>query len=239
MPHSIETIRNARLHELALGYRLFAAQRWGDLGDGHISARDPEFTDCFWLLRLNVSFHQATVSDLVLVNPDGELIKGEGEINISAYRIHHPIHAARPDVVSAAHVHTGWGTPFSAEARPIEPITQEACIFFEDHSLFDDEEVQIQDTDGGQRIAASLGPNRAAILRNHGLITVGDSVAEAVGLFVILERVAEAHLKAREAKPLSAESARYAKQDLTKDGAGAVTFRWLVSRHVDDPGVVN
>ena len=74
MPHSIETIRNARLHELALGYRLFAAQRWGDLGDGHISARDPEFTDCFWLLRLNVSFHQATVSDLVLVNPDGELL---------------------------------------------------------------------------------------------------------------------------------------------------------------------
>jgi ribulose-5-phosphate 4-epimerase/fuculose-1-phosphate aldolase len=234
--NTVEDIRAERLCDLVLGYRLFASQRWGDLGDGHISARDPERDDCFWLLRLNVSFHDATESDMVLVGPDGRIVEGDGKINQSAYHIHHPIHVARPDIICAAHVHTGWGTPFAAEVRPIEPITQEACLFFENHALFDDEEVQIQDTAGGGRIADSLGDNAAVILRNHGLITVADSVAEAVGLFVILERVAESHMKARDAKPISAEAARYAKQDLNRDGAGAGAFRWLVSRHIQDSG---
>jgi ribulose-5-phosphate 4-epimerase/fuculose-1-phosphate aldolase len=146
---------------------------------------------------------------------------------------------ARPDVVSATHVHTAWGTPFSAEVRPIEPITQESCVFFEDHALFDDEEVQIQSTEGGKRIAAALGRNRAVILRNHGLLTVGARVDEAVGSFVQMERVAEAHMKARDPKPISAEAARWAKSDLTRFGAGRVAFQALVSRYVEDPSVVD
>jgi ribulose-5-phosphate 4-epimerase/fuculose-1-phosphate aldolase len=230
--------RDRRKREVALGYRLLAAMRWGDAGDGHISARDPERTDCFWLLRYGVSYHAAKLSDLVLVGPDGELVEGEGVINTAAYYIHQPILEARMDAVSACHVHTGWGTPFSAEVRPIEPITQESCIFFEDHVIFDDEEVQVQSTVAGRRIADALGEKRAAILRNHGLLTVGDRVSEAVGLFVQMERVAEAHMKAREAKPISAEAARFAKADLVKFGPGRVAFSNLVARHIADPSVV-
>ena len=203
-------VRARRQRDCALGYRLLAAQRWGDLGDGHISARDPERTDCFWMLRYGVSYHAAKVSDLVLVGPDGSLIEGEGAVNVAGYYIHQPILAARPDAVSAVHVHTGWGTPFSSEARLLEPITQEACIFFEDHALFDDEEVQVQSLEAGARIAKALGNTRAIILRNHGLLTVGDSVAEAVGSFVYMERVAEAHMKVRQVKPISAAAARFA-----------------------------
>ena len=69
-------IRARRQRDVALGYRIFAAQRWGDVGDGHISARDPERTDCFWMLRYGVSYHEATVADLVLVGPDGDLVAG-------------------------------------------------------------------------------------------------------------------------------------------------------------------
>ncbi len=235
---SPDEIRAQRKRQVALGYRIFAAQRWGDLGDGHISARDPERTDCFWLLRYGVSYHQARVSDLVLVGPDGELVDGEGVINHAAYYIHHPILMARPDAVSAAHVHTGWGTPFSAEVRAIEPITQESCIFFEDHAIFDDEEVQVQSVEGGKRIAVALGATRAIVLRNHGLLTVGDSVAEAVGSFVQMERAAEAHMKARDARPISSEAARYAKADLTRYAAGRVAFASLVARHIPDPAIV-
>ncbi|MCZ6831139.1 MAG: class II aldolase/adducin family protein [Gammaproteobacteria bacterium] len=231
-------IRARRKRDVALGYRILAAQRWGDLGDGHISARDPEREDCFWMLRYGVSYHEVCVSDLVLVGPDGNLVKGLGPVNIAAYYIHHPIHAARPDIVSAVHVHTPWGTPFSAEVRPVEPITQEACIFFEDHAIFDDEEVQVQSVEAGARIARALGSNCAVILRNHGLLTVGDAVSEAVGLFVALERVAEAHMKARAAKPISAEAARFAKADLTRYGAGRVGFHALVARHIGDPSSV-
>ena len=236
---SAEEIREHRKREVALGYRILAAQRWGDVGDGHISARDPERADCFWLLRYGVSYHRATVRDLVLVGPDGELVDGEGVINRAGYYIHHPILMTRPDIVSATHVHTGWGTPFSAEARLFEPITQESCIFFEDHALFDDEEVQVQSTDGGRRIAEALGDCRAVILRNHGLLTVGDSPAEAVGSFVQMERVAEAHMKARQAVPISSEAARYAKADLVKYGAGRIAFASLVARHIGDTAVVD
>jgi len=235
---SSDEIRARRKRDVALGYRILAAQRWGDLGDGHISARDPDRTDCFWMLRYGVSYHVARVSDLVLVGPDGELVEGEGAINVAAYYIHHPILMARPDAVSATHVHTGWGTPFSAEVRPIEPITQESCIFFEDHAIFDDEEVQVQSVEGGKRIAVALGAHRAVILRNHGLLTVGDRVDESVGSFVHMERVAEAHMKARDAKPISPEAARYAQADLRRFGPGRVAFRALVARHIGDESVV-
>lgn len=234
---SADELREERKHQVALGYRILAAQRWGDLGDGHISARDPERSDCFWMLRYGVSYHVARVSDLVLVGPQGELVEGEGAINIAAYYIHHPILMARPDAVSATHVHTGWGTPFSAELRPIEPISQESCIFYEDHAIFDDEEVQVQSVEGGKRIAAALGPNRAIILRNHGLLTVGSRVDEAVGSFVQMERVAEVHMKAREAQPISPEAARFAQKDLSRYGPGRVAFWALVARHIGDPSV--
>lgn len=236
--YTTEEIRARRKRDCALGYRLFAVQRWGDLGDGHISARDPERTDCFWMLRWGVSYHAATVSDLVLVGPNGELVEGEGTINIAGYYIHHPILAARPDLVSAVHVHTGWGSPFSAEARMFEPISQESCIFFEDHALWDDEEVQVQSVTAGRRIAEVLGQNSAIILRNHGLLTGGDSVAEAVGRFVYMERVAELHMKVRDPKPISAESARFAKEDLVKMGIGRQGFASMLQRHIPDPEVV-
>jgi ribulose-5-phosphate 4-epimerase/fuculose-1-phosphate aldolase len=238
--YSPEEIRARRKRDVALGYRLLASQRWGDTGDGHISGRDPEQTDCFWLLSYGVSFHAATVEDLVLVGPAGEILEGRdpGGINVAGYYIHHPILAARPEIVSATHVHTGWGTPFAAERRPILPITQESCIFFEDHALFDDEEVQVQDTDGGRRIAQAMGQNRAVILANHGLLTAGHSVAEAVGTFILMERVCEAHMKARDAKPISDAAALYAKQDLVRDGAGRAAFRALTARHVGDVSVV-
>lgn len=237
-PETVDEIRHARKVEVALGYRIFAAQNWGDLGDGHISGRDPERTDSFWMLRYGVSYHEARVSDLVLVGPDGKLRAGEGTINRAAYFIHHPILKARPDAASAAHVHTGWGTPFSAEVRPIEPISQESCLFFEDHALFDDEEVQIQDTDGGRRIADALGDKRAIVLRNHGLLSVAARVDEAVGSFVAMERVAEVHMKVRDPKPISPAAARYARDDLTRLGLGRVGFWNLVARHIGNPDVV-
>ncbi len=232
-----DEIRQIRKRQVALGYRLLASQRWGDLGDGHISARDPERTDCFWMLRYGVSYHAARVADLVLVDPDGKLAEGEGFINVAAYYIHQPILKARPDAVSAVHVHTGWGTPFSAEVRPIEPISQEACIFFEDHAIFDDEEVQIQSTEAGARIADALGENRAIILRNHGLLSVADRVDEAVGAFVHMERVCEVHMKVRDPTPISPEAARFAKADLTRFGSGRTAFWNLVARHIPDAEV--
>ncbi|BBX06062.1 class II aldolase/adducin family protein [Mycolicibacterium aichiense] len=224
-------LREHRKRRLALAYRVFGAMGWGSLGDGHISARDPEQPECFWLGRYGVPFRFMTPDDLVLVHADGTVDRGH--INVAAYYIHAPLHEARPDVVAAAHCHTPYGTPFSAMVTPLAPISQEACAFFGDQEIFDDEEVNISSTDGGKRIAATLGAARAAILRNHGLLTVGGSVDAAVGYFLMMERSAEVQVKARDAKPIGAEAARRV-HDMFDEVAAWQVFQWAQRTYVPD-----
>lgn len=225
-------LRAHRKRRLALAYRVFGAMGWGALGDGHISARDPDRPDCFWLGRYGVPFRFMTTDDLVLVHPDGT-VEGGGRINMAASYIHGPLHEARPDVVSAAHCHTPYGTPFSALVTTLAPISQEACAFFGDHEIFDDEEVNIGSTDGGKRIAAAIGGARAAILRNHGLLTVGGSIDSAVGYFLMMERSAEVQVKARDAKPIGADAARRV-HDMFDELAAWQVFQWAQRTYVPD-----
>ena len=240
---TLEEIRLQRRRDTAIGYRIFGAYGWGSTGDGHISARDPELADHFWLARYGVPFTQVTINDIVLVGPNGTVVDAPGGIdtgiNPAAYLIHWPIHEARPEIMSAAHTHTGYGTPLSARREKILPISQEACSFFEDHEIFEDEELDIISLDGGKRIAASLGTARHGILANHGLLTTGESVGEAVGFFVTMERVAEAQMKAGDAaKPISDEGARSVKRSVGPGIAGWHQFQWLARRHVPDLSVL-
>ena len=228
-------LRAYRQRRLVLGYRAFGALGWGSLGDGHISARDPLRPDCFWLARYGVPFRFVTMDDLVLVGPGGELVAGHGHVNPAAYYIHWPVHEARPDIVSAAHCHTPYGTPFSALVIRLLPISQESCAFFGDHEIFDDEEVNIGSTDGGKRIASALGPARAAILRNHGLLTVGRSVDAAAGLFALMERCAEVQVKSSGViggpKPISDPAAQRTHDEFTDHAVGQA-FEWLCRTHL-------
>jgi len=180
-----------RLHRkqrLAGAFRLFSKFGFDEGAAGHITARDPERTDCFWVNPFGVHFSQISVSDLLLVDHEGQLVEGEGSINLAAFVIHSQVHAARPDVISAAHSHSPRGRAWSTLGRTLDPLTQDACAFYEDHAVFDDYTGVVVDMEEGKRIAASLGGNKAAILRNHGLLTVGTSVDEAVWWYVAMER---------------------------------------------------
>jgi len=218
--------RAHRKERLALAYRLFGALHWGEQGDGHISARDPERTDCFWLIKYGVPFGRVTVDDLVLIGPGGEVVGGDGEINASAYFIHGPILAARPDVVSVAHTHTPYGTPWSANVEPFTMICQEATSFYGDQALFDDGEVDIWSVDGGKRIAAALGETKLVILGNHGLLTAAANVDETVGWFLMAERVSEVHIKAQRPKPISDEDASRCAISMGSAGQGWKAFNF-------------
>jgi ribulose-5-phosphate 4-epimerase/fuculose-1-phosphate aldolase len=235
--------RRHRMRRTALAYQLFGAYRWGDQGDGHISARDPERLDCFWLLRFGVPFGAATVRDLVLIGPQGTVVDANGndpaEINITAYNIHWPIHEARPDVVCAAHTHTQYGTPWSANAEPFQQIVQEATAFHGCHSVYDGEDVNVDSTDGGKRIAAALGEGRGVILRNHGLLTVGGSVDEAIGWFLMMERVAEVHVKAHRPSPIGDTAAAASAAVIGDVSTGWRAFNWAIRARVPDPSVVD
>jgi ribulose-5-phosphate 4-epimerase/fuculose-1-phosphate aldolase len=243
---SVRSVEDERVHRqrmCALGYRAFGAMRWGMLGDGHISARDPELTDHFWLLDWGIPFTEATVDRLVLVGPGGDVKTAAGEptgaVNTAGYDIHAPLLAARPELVSAAHTHTAFGTPWSANVAPFRALSQEACAFVFDQALFDDEEVEVLTYDGGKRIAAALGDKKFVILRNHGSLTVGGSVEEAVGWFVMSERVAEVHVKAPNGKAISDEAAAVAAATLAPASTGWRLFQWLRLNLVPDASVVD
>ncbi|MEM7273226.1 MAG: class II aldolase/adducin family protein [Actinomycetota bacterium] len=230
-----------RLHrqrQCALSYRAFGAMRWGQLGDGHISVRDPERTDHFWLLRYGVPFREATVADLVLVGPDGSVVEGDGEINDTAYYIHMPIHDVRPEVVCVAHTHTPYGTPWCANVAPFRAISQEACSFVYNQSIFDGEELAVGDFATGQRIAEAMGTTGLCFLRNHGLLTAGASVAEAVGFYVMAERVAEVHVKAPNGKAVSDEAAKKLAEWAEQPVVAWQSFQFLLRTEIPDPTVV-
>src|SRR5436305_3783803 len=202
LPPTFDSVEEERLHRkqrLAAAFRLFS--RFGcDEGEaGHITARDPERPDHFWVNPFGRSFKQITVSDLILVDHDGRVVEGNRPVNRAAFAIHSQVHAARPDVVAAAHSHSLHGKAFSALGKLLDPITQDACAFYGDHALFDDYTGVVLDTEEGKRIAHTLGDAKAVILRNHGLLTVGHSVDEAAWWFITMERSCQVQLLAEAA----------------------------------------
>lgn len=193
---SIEAERRHRKERLAASFRIFAQLGFAQGYAGHITARDPELTDHFWVNPFGIHFSRIRVSDLFLVNRDGKIVEGEGTLNQAAFAIHSTIHEARPDVIAAAHAHSFYGKTWSTLGRLLDPITQDACAFYQDLALFDDFTGIVLDPSEGKRIAQSLGDRKAIILRNHGLLTVGHSVDEAVWWFIRLDEAAHSQLLA-------------------------------------------
>lgn len=224
----LAVIRRTRQEETVLGYRLFGSFGWGDDGAGHISARDPERTDHFWLLGYGIAFREATVADLVLIGPDGTVVEGDRDYNPAAFTIHGPIHEARPDVACVAHTHTPYGTPFAAFAQPLRAMSQEACAFHDDQGLYEGEEVDVLDYAVGRKLASSLGTGRLLVLANHGLLTVGPTVAEAIGSFVMAERACEVQVKVPNGRVISDEAAAAAYASVGSRGNAWHVFQWCV-----------
>src|SRR5690349_3712823 len=108
-----------RKQRLAAAFRLFGRFGFDEGVAGHITARDPERLDHFWVNPFGRSFKQITVSDLILVNHDGEVVEGDALVNRAAFAIHSQVHAARPDVVAAAHSHSVHGKAFSSLRREL------------------------------------------------------------------------------------------------------------------------
>jgi len=205
VPHVFPTFADPaeeRLHRkqrLAAAFRLFGLFGFDEGVAGHITARDPERLDHFWVNPFGMGFKQIRVKDLILVNDAGEVVEGTWPVNRAAFAIHSQVHAARPDVVAAAHAHSLHGKAFSSLRKPLAPLTQDACAFYGDHAVFDDFTGVVLDLEEGKRIAHTLGDGKALILSNHGLLTVGQTVDAAAWWFITMERTCQAQLLAEAA----------------------------------------
>jgi ribulose-5-phosphate 4-epimerase/fuculose-1-phosphate aldolase len=222
---NVEDERRHRKQRLAAALRVFGQLGYDEGAAGHITARDPELLDHFWVNPLGMSFKQIRVKDLLLVNHRGDVVEGTWPVNTAAFMIHSQIHAARPDVVAAAHSHSMFGKAWSTLRRPLDPLTQDSCAFYGDHALYDDYAGVVLDAEEGKRIAAALGDCKAAILANHGLLTVGRSVDEAAWWFISMDRSCQAQLLAEAAgTPVAIEPEQAAK---TYTQTGSYRSGWM------------
>jgi ribulose-5-phosphate 4-epimerase/fuculose-1-phosphate aldolase len=232
------SVEEERLHgkqRLAAAYRLFGRFGFDEGVAGHITMRDPEKPDHFWVNQFGMSFSHVRVSDLVLVNDAGEVVEGPPLLNAAAFAIHSQVHAARPDVIAAAHSHSLHGKAWSSLGRLLDPITQDSCAFYEDHGLFDDFTGVVLDLDEGKRITHDLGDGKAVILRNHGLLTVGHSVDEAAWWFITMERSCQAQLLAEAAGTpvkIDPEHAKVTSTQVGNHAAGWFSFQPLYQKIV-------
>jgi len=232
---SLDQERRHRQERLAAGFRLFAKFGFEEGVAGHITARDPEHPDRFWVNPLGMPFAHISVSDLIQVNHDGEVLHGDRPVNQAAFVIHSHVHRARPDTIAAAHSHSLYGKTFSTLGRMLEPLTQDATAFYGDHALFDDYGGVVLEHEEGERIAQALGDNKAAILRNHGLLTVGATVDAALWWFITMERSCQSQLLAMAAgDPISIphEQAEVTGSQTGSEGAGWFNFQPLYEKIV-------
>jgi len=233
-PPTFDDVADERAHrkaKLAGALRIFGRFGFGEGVAGHITVRDPERPDHFWVNPFGKSFRQMRASDLLLVNHQGEVVEGDAPVNRAAFVIHSAIHQARPEVVAAAHAHSVHGKAFSSLGIPLDPLTQDACIFYEDHTVITEHGgAVVLDIDAGKEIAAAFGTGKAAIHQNHGLFTVGETVDEAVFWFVSMERSCQAQLMAMAAGEPKKIRPEYASYTATQTGfpfAGWLSFQPL------------
>ena len=225
--------RRHRKERLAAAFRLFSRFGFDEGVAGHITARDPELTDHFWVNPFGMHFGQIRVSDLILIDHHGEVVEGDHQVNRAAFAIHSQVHQARPDAIAAAHAHSLYGKAWSSLGRLLDPLTQDACAFYEDHELFEDFTGVVYEPAEGARIARTLGEKKALILQNHGLLTVGRTVDEAAWWFITMERTCQAQLLAEAAGTpikIAHQNALLTQQQVGSHEAGWFQFQPLWSR---------
>ena len=194
-PRPPRSERDVRI-DLAAAYRLAALAGWDDTIYTHLSATVPGEPGVYLINEFGLAFDEVRASDLVKVDVHGRVADGSGRrVNPSGFAIHGAVHAARPDVECVIHLHAPWGVALAMLPEGLQPTSQWAMRLhgrlgrhaYEGLALGADEQ---------QRMVANLGALDGLILENHGTLTVGRTVAEAFLLMHILERAAQAQLRA-------------------------------------------
>ena len=182
--------------DLAAAYRLVAHHGWDDLIFTHLSARVPGPDHHFLLNPYNLMFEEVTASSLVKVDLNGHPVEPSPFItNPAGFVIHSAIHMARADAQAVMHLHTPHGQAVSAHSEGLLPLTQTAMLIRDEIAYHDYEGVAV-DLGERERLVADLGDKGAMLLRNHGTLTVGETVGEAFVKLYFLERACQAQILA-------------------------------------------
>ncbi|MFM7025520.1 MAG: class II aldolase/adducin family protein [Limnohabitans sp.] len=182
--------------DLAAAYRLAAIAGWDDTIYTHLSAAVPGEPGVYLINQFGLCFEEVTASNLVKVNVQGEVVDGSGRpVNPTGFTVHGAVHAARPELECVIHLHAPWGVALSMLPQGLMPCSQWAMRLHGRLGRHRYEGLALGPQER-QRLVGSLGALDGLILENHGTLTVGRTVAEAYMLMHILERAAQAQLRA-------------------------------------------
>ncbi|MBD1551380.1 class II aldolase/adducin family protein [Pseudomonas typographi] len=228
--------------DLAALYRLVAYYRMTDLIDTHITLRVPGSGQHFLINRYGVPFEHMRASDLVLIDFEGNPVPGPfgvQRVNTAGFVIHSAIHAARADMHCVIHTHTAAGMAVAAQRDGLLPLTQHALKFY-GHLAYHTYEGIALSLDERERLVADLGPHKAMILRNHGLLAGGASVAEAFHEIYFLERACQAQVQAMAGaaalvQPSEAVCRHTAEQFRDDEAAGIIDLAWEAALSLIEP----
>ncbi|MEZ0192258.1 class II aldolase/adducin family protein [Ralstonia solanacearum] len=223
--------RQHRKERLVAACRAFALHHLDYGFAGHLTVRDPEFPELYWTNPMAVHFSQVKLSNLILADHAGKVIEGSYALNRAGFVLHAAVHAAHPDIVAMCHAHTVYGTAFAALGRPLDPITQDAAAFFEDHVVIKDEAGAVAvEEQAGTSVCDYFKNVKAAIHQNHGLLTVSRHSIEAAAFwFIALERCCQQQLliEATGSKPVTVpeHSSRYSHEHVGSEYIGWLHFQ--------------
>ncbi|MBK5910739.1 class II aldolase [Rhodothalassium salexigens] len=183
--------------DLAAAYRLVAHFGWDELIFTHLSLRIPGPDHHFLINPLGLLFEEITASSLVKIDLQGRPLGDNTQpVNPAGFVIHSAVHAAREDAQCVMHLHTVAGTAVAAQRDGLLPLSQNALLGWDDLAYHDYEGLAVE-TGEKERLVADLGTHNLMILRNHGLLTVGATVADAFVRMFILQRACEMQVAAQ------------------------------------------
>jgi L-fuculose-phosphate aldolase len=181
--------------EVAVACRVLGDQGQGDFTQGHVAIRDPGGRGV-WMKAANLGFEEIGTDDVLLVGWDGEVLEGDG-VRHSEWPIHTEIMLARPEISATVHSHPLHSIALGASGRPLRPVAHAATAFVPpDVPRFQKTSNLIVDRDLGRDVVEGLGDRTAMLMVNHGIVTAGQVVRDAVMRAVLLEQAAQQQLMA-------------------------------------------
>lgn len=226
-PPVFETPMAERRHvqeRLAAACRILGRRGLSEGLLGHVTVRDPESADRYWVNPIGVPMHRVKASQLVLVDHQGRVVQGQGAVNPVGLLLHTALHRARPDVTAVCHAHAPAASTWASLARLLDPITQDASVFYGQQALITEPRL-VRDVESAERFARAFGDKRVAIHAGHGIFTTGHTVDEAAWWFVLMNRCCDDQLRAEAA----GTPTRYADEEATwlASTLGSPRFGWL------------
>jgi len=219
--------------ELIVAGKVLVAQGQDDFTRGHISLRLPDNPRLFFMKAHSIGLDEITMQNILTIDLDGKVIAGSARRHSEVY-IHSEIFRARPDVNCVIHTHPTYSIALSATGRTLKCYSQPGALFYEALGTYTDTIALIRSQAMGAAVARALGDGRAVLLKNHGVVVTGATIAEAVIGTIMLENGAQVQLLVEAAGDPAAEFSRAdierLKAEISQPEQFAINFDYLARR---------